>query len=29
MAGYEDAESTNGSTTYEMDGLRARVPDLR
>ena len=28
MAGYEDAESTNGSTTYEMDVLRARVQVL-
>lgn len=28
MAGYEDAESTDGSTTYEIDGLRARVQVL-
>ena len=28
MAGYESAESTNGSKTYEMDGLRARVQVL-
>ncbi|MFL2835097.1 MAG: porin [Coraliomargaritaceae bacterium] len=28
MAGYEDAESTDGTTTYDMDGLRARVQVL-
>ena len=28
MAGYEDAESTDGTTTYAMDGLRARVQVL-
>ena len=28
LAGFEDAESTDGSTTYEMDGLRARVQVL-
>ena len=28
MAGYEDAESTDGSSTFAMDGLRARVQVL-
>ncbi len=28
MAGYEDAESTNGIDTFTMDGLRARVQVL-
>ena len=28
MAGYEDAESTDGATTIDMDGLRARVQVL-